>query len=140
MEIIVLIIHKNNMKKILLLFAILILTSCTSGSPMGGDTIDKISIEKEILQIEKEQEKEKTGKYKFKEKYEKEGIFYTVNEYDAPPYDKDSKGYQIIVDDGKKLTGTGYGVNAKDYDFEYSLPIQDPTFCGDIPEGLECPK
>lgn len=86
-----------------LLIAILIVLSGCSHNNLGVD--DSVSIEKELIKIQQDQEKDKTGKYKHVEKYEKEGIFYEANTLDI----KDKSGYEIIVNNGINIITYCYG-------------------------------
>jgi len=95
----------------LLLILLLLLTGC---SARLGATDTGVAVEKEILDIEKQQEKEKDGKYKYKPKYEKDGVFYEVNEYQTP----DGKvGYQIHIETEEYTMSTGTGPLAKERSF-----------------------
>lgn len=101
------------MKKLLLIILLLSLTGCSQNFGADDSVSEKINIEKEILRIEKEQEKIKDGKYTGKERYEKDGIGYGIRGYFGPPYDNDSDGYQIIIYTDEYNEFIGYGIQAE---------------------------
>ena len=95
---------QTNMKY-LIIISILFLTACSNDVNLGTvSDDDNIKIEKELIRIEKEQEKLEDGKYKYKPKYEKEGITYETSVYGLPD---GGIGYQTYIESSDFLISTG---------------------------------
>lgn len=112
------------MKKLIIVILLLTLTGC--GAHFGGDLVkSNIDIEKELIKIEQEQEKDKTGKYKRIEKYEKEGMKFSVPvEYVTP---NGEIGYMVEYETAEFIEYIGYGVEAESRTFKVIKNIEIAT-------------
>lgn len=116
------------MEKIIIIIILLFcLTGCKQEkTPIGNDLSETnlINTEKEITEIEQNQVKSRTGKYKHKPKYKIDGIEYKRNELEKPNGDV---GYYLVIWADDYIQSIGWGADAEHNTWKRNKPIATST-------------